>query len=75
MPSLNAALALWTVRQERKLWIQERLRETAIHKDADRQAQASVLYGLEIPKAPILVMFSAGDSSTPGQKTGKRVCS
>lgn len=74
-PSLHAAFALCAVKQERQLWIQERLHETAIHKDADRQAQASVLYGLEIPKAPILVMFSAGDSPTAGQKSRKGVCS
>lgn len=64
MPSSRAALRLWPVKQEDKLWVQERRNETAIPRTRTDKSKASVLYGLEIAKAPILVVFSAGCSPT-----------
>lgn len=74
-PSFSAVLALCKVKPRRELRLQERLIETAIHKDADRQAQPSAVHGLEIPKAPVLVTSSAGYSPTSGRKTRQKVCS
>lgn len=73
--SASAALALCTVKQERKLWIQERRNETAVHEPRTDKSKASVLYGLGSAKAPILVVFSAGYSPTAREKTRKTVCS
>lgn len=52
-----------------------RLGETAIRKMRTDKSTVSVHYGLEIPKAPVLVTFSAGNSPTVGNETRKRVCS
>lgn len=73
--SAAAALALWTVKQERKLWIQERRNETAVHEPQTDKSKASVLYGLGSAKAPILVVFSVGYSPTAREKTTATVCS
>lgn len=66
MSSFHTTLMLWTVKQERKLWVQERRNETANQRTRTDKSKASVFYGLEIAKAPILGLFSAGHSPTAG---------
>jgi hypothetical protein len=64
-------LGALTVKQECKLSVQERLGEIVSREMRTDKSTVSTHYGLEIPKAPVLVPSSAGDSPMAGHETSK----
>jgi hypothetical protein len=60
-PTFSALLRTWSVKQGYRLLDPgTRLGETVVRKGRMTSARVSVRYGLDIPKAPVLVGFSAG---------------